>query len=57
MHGELRLKIVVDNIKTHFMFNYFFSENLAVYEKVWKNMVEPDGPQMTTYGVWALHAG
>jgi hypothetical protein len=23
------------------MFNNFFSENLAVYETMWKNMVEP----------------
>jgi len=36
----------------------FFSENLAVYEITWKNMVEPDRPQMTIqYGACALHAG
>jgi len=38
------------NQNTHFMFNnffLFFSENCAVYETVWKNMVEPDRPQMT----------
>ena len=32
--------------KTHFMFNNFFSENRAVYEIMWKDMVEPDMPQI-----------
>jgi hypothetical protein len=35
--------------KIHFMFNGFFprkSENIAVYEIMWKNMVQPDRPQM-----------
>jgi hypothetical protein len=36
---------VVDKIKS--MFNNFFSENLAVYEIMFKNMVEPERPQMT----------
>ena len=27
------------------MFNIFVSENLAVYEIIWKNMAEPDSPQ------------
>ena len=31
-------------------------ENLVVYEIMWKNLVEPDRPQMT-YGAFALHAG
>jgi hypothetical protein len=39
---------VVEEIKTHFMFNtFFFFENRAVYEIMWKNFVEPDMPQMT----------
>jgi len=29
------------------MFDNFFSENHAIYEIMWKNMVEPDRPQMT----------
>ena len=33
-------------IKTHFMFNIFFFENPAIYEIVWKNMVETDRGQM-----------
>ena len=40
---------------THFVFsNFFFFENRAVYEKMWKNIVERSRPQ---YGAWALHAG
>ena len=31
---------------THFMFNNIFSENRVVYEIMWKDMVEPDRPQM-----------
>jgi len=26
---------------------FFFSKNLSVYETMWKNVVGPDGPQMT----------
>jgi hypothetical protein len=37
---------VLEKIKTHFMFNNFFPENRAVYEIMWKNMVQPDRPQM-----------
>jgi hypothetical protein len=32
---------------THLMLNNFFSENLAVYEKIWTNTAEPGRPQMT----------
>jgi hypothetical protein len=28
------------------MFNDFLNENYAVDEVMWKNMVEPDGPQV-----------
>ena len=31
---------IVEKIKTHFTFNFFF-ENSAVYEIMWKNMVQP----------------
>ena len=42
---------VVENIKKHiFMFNNFFSaENHAVYEIMWKNIVEPGRPHMTRW--------
>jgi len=36
-----------ENQNTHFIFNTVFSESRAVYEAMWKNMVEPDWPQMT----------
>jgi len=32
-----------ENRNTRFIFNNFFP---AVYEKMWKNMVQPDRPQM-----------
>ena len=41
-------KICRENQNTHFIFNNFFSENLAVYEITWKNTVRPDAPGMTT---------
>jgi hypothetical protein len=45
-------------MKTHFMFHNFFPENRAGYEIMSKNMVEPEGPQMTSqYGAYALNAG
>jgi hypothetical protein len=46
-----------ENQNTHFMFNYFFSENRTVCE-MWKNVLESEKPQMTTqYGACALHTG
>ena len=38
----------VQKIKTQFYIKFFFSENRAVYEIMWKNMVERGRPQMTT---------
>jgi len=37
-------KVVRETRNTHFMFNklFFFFENRAVYEIMWKNVVEPD---------------
>ena len=32
---------------THFVFNFYFTENRAVYEIMRKNIVQPDIPQMT----------
>jgi hypothetical protein len=40
---------VVENNKTRFMFGNFLSENCAVYEKMSKNMVEPERPQMAIW--------
>ena len=42
----------VEKIKTHFVFsNIFFFENCAVYEIMWKNIVELGRPQMT---IWCI---
>jgi hypothetical protein len=40
-------KICRENQNTHFIFNKFCSQIRAVYEVMWKSMVEPDRPQMT----------
>jgi hypothetical protein len=45
------------NQNTHFIFNNFFLENLAIYEIMLKNVVETEGPQMTSqYGAYDLQA-
>jgi hypothetical protein len=38
---------VVEKIKTSILCSITFSENRAVYDIVWRNIVEPDRPQMT----------
>ena len=39
-----------ENQNTHFVFsNFFFFENRAVYEKMWKNIVERGRPQVTIW--------
>ena len=42
---------VIEKIKTRILcsvtFFFFFLENRAVYEIMWKNTVEPGRPQMT----------
>ena len=38
---------VVQKIKTRILRSISFSENRAVYEVMWKNIVESDGPWMT----------
>jgi hypothetical protein len=44
---------VVEKIKTHILCSVMlFSENRAVYEIMWKNMVERGRPQMT---IWRMH--
>jgi len=51
-------KMCRENQNTHFAFDNFFFENRAVYEIMWKHIVQPDRPQMTVeYGACALHAG
>jgi hypothetical protein len=38
---------VVENIKTHVLCSVTFLNSRVVYEKMWKNIVKPDRPQMT----------
>ena len=44
---------VTEKIKTHFMFNkYIFPPKIVLfYEIMWKNMVQPERPQMT---IWRM---
>ena len=42
---------VVQKIKTHILSPQLFSENLAVYEIMWKNIVERGRPQMA---IWRM---
>ena len=41
---------VVDKIKTRVLVSVFFPppKNFGVCEIMWENVVEPEGPQMTT---------
>ena len=46
-------EICIENQITHFTFNnFFFFENHSVYEKMWKNIVQPDSSQMT---IWHMY--
>jgi hypothetical protein len=45
----------VEKIKTQILHSGTFSENRAVYEVMWKNMVQPERP-WGTYGTDALDA-
>jgi len=40
-----------ENQNIHFTFNFFFVENYVVYETMWKNILEPDRPQMN---IWLM---
>jgi hypothetical protein len=56
-YNEICFRQVVD--KNQYVYKKkFVSENRAVYEIMWKNMVVPDRPPVTIqYGACALHAG
>jgi len=52
-------KICKENQNTYLtcMFSSSFPKNRTVFETMWKNMVEPERPQMAIqYGACALHA-
>jgi hypothetical protein len=40
------LEKVVEKIETYIFYSKLFSEDPAFYEIRWKNMVQPDRPQM-----------
>ena len=42
-------KSCVENQNTHFVVNSLFFENRAIYEIMWKNIVESDWPEMTVW--------
>ena len=42
-------KSCTENQNTRFLFNIFFFANSAVCEIMWKNIVQPDRSQMTTW--------
>ena len=49
-------KSCTENQNTHFVFNnFFFPENHAVYEIMWKNVVERGRPQMTVRRMHISH--
>jgi hypothetical protein len=47
----LRMRSCRENENIHFMFITFFF-NCAICERMWKNIVEPDSPQMT---IWRMY--
>ena len=50
--GEIFEIKVVEKTKTNISCSItFFSENGAVYEIMWENIVEPDRPQMAVWGM------
>jgi hypothetical protein len=40
-------KLWTENQNTFYV-QQLYSENLALYEKMWKNIVQPERPQLTT---------
>jgi hypothetical protein len=46
---NVSVKSYRENQNTHFVLSNLFSENHAIYEIMWKNIVEPGRPQMTVW--------
>jgi hypothetical protein len=58
LEREMFYTKVVQKIKTRILYSIPYSENRTVYEIMSKNMVQAEGPQMTSrHGSYALHAG
>jgi hypothetical protein len=45
----------LEKVKTHILCSVTIFENRAVYEILWKNVAEPETPQMTTWGMRFAH--
>jgi len=45
---------VVEKLDTHILHSITFSQNCAVYELMWKNMVQPDKPDHNI--IWCMYA-
>jgi hypothetical protein len=43
---------IIEKINTHILSSLFFFRDRTVYEVKWKNIVEPDRPQMT---IWCMY--
>jgi len=51
LEWETLQKKVLDKIKTHMLCSITcFTENLAIYEIMWKNIIEPNRQHMTIRG-------
>jgi hypothetical protein len=57
--SNVSYKSCTENQNTHFIFSifffFFFAENRAGYERLLKNIVEPDRPQMTIWPMRISH--
>jgi hypothetical protein len=42
---------VLEKVETHFMFKTFIFENRALYDIMWKNIVDPGRPHIT---IWRM---
>jgi hypothetical protein len=49
LEGEIFQTNEVEKSKHAFYYQKHFPEILAIYEKKWKQIAEPDRPQMTKY--------
>jgi hypothetical protein len=48
---SISVRLCRGNQNTHFVFSNFFFENLAVYEKIWRKIVDPDTPNVR---IWSM---
>jgi len=52
------LRQFVEEVRWHFIFNKFFFPKIVPLMTTWKNLVQPDRPQITIWhGAWAQYYG